>query len=240
MAVKGALTTCFGISETKPANRNQAGYDALKVRTITPSALTTADDDVTIPAADWNTLVDNEAVRLNPLGSITSTGLANTTDLYVIKKPQNKIAFALSKAGTAISLGGTLGNARVVANNFKNCGEVISVGEFGREYTTVRVMNLKDGATRKFKGSVDQGTIQLDLLFDGDDPGQEILERAGEHATATYAFHIQLPETNGTAEEFYFEGFVASLKRIVGGPDDALMMRANIELDHRSIVEGTV
>ena len=243
MAVKGALTTCFGISEIKPANKNQAGYDAIKVRTITPTAISASDDDITIPAADWNSLVVGELVRLNPAGSIT--GLAANVDAYLIKKAQNKIAFAQSlagaHAGTEIDIGGTLGNARVIANNFKNCGEVTSVGEFGREYQTVRVTNLKEGATRKFKGSFDNGTIQLDLLFDAEDPGQVILERAGESATLTYAFHIELPEGDGgTQEEFYFEGFVASLKRIVGGPDDALMLRCNIELDHRSIVEGTV
>ncbi len=241
MAIKGALTTTFAISASKPATRDEAGYDALKTRIIVPTAFTDAEDSLTIPAADYATLIPGEIVSLSAVGSLT--GLAVDTDRYLVLLGSNKIAFATSRdeavkgtGATKVALGGTLGVARVKVNNFKPCGEAASIGEFGREYNTVRVNNLASGATRKFKGSFDQGTIQADLLFDSEDVGQTVLEAAAD-STATYAFHVQLPAP--AAEEFYFEGLVASLKRIVGGPDDAVMVRCSIELDHHSIIEGT-
>ena len=180
------------------------------------------------------------------------TGLAVDTDRYLILLGSNKIAFAESHdaavkateqaaAGQTvtgkIALGGTLGAARVKSNNFKPCGEATSVGEFGREYTAVRTNNLKDGATRKAKGSFDQGSVQFDLLFDAGDVGQTLLEEAGDD-TSTYAFRVALPGEAGDKQEFFFEGLVMGLKRIVGGPNDAITIRTTIEIDHHSIIEA--
>lgn len=133
---------------------------------------------------------------------------------------------------------GTPDETKYEALTFTDCGEVVSIGEFGREYTVVRVNNLASGATRKFKGSYDQGTIQLDLLFDSADAGQTLLEAASV-STAKYAFKVGLPGTGAAGEEFYFQALVTSLKRIVGGPDDAVMLRATLELDHTDVIEGT-
>ena len=242
MAIKGALTTKFAISAFKPANRNEAGYDALKSRIITPSAFDNAEDSLTIPAADYDALIPGEVVSLSDVGSLT--GLAVDTDRYLIKLPANMIAFAISRdeavrgaAATKVALDGTLGSAMVRANNFKPCGEVTSVGEFGREYNVVAVNNLASGATRKFKGSYTQGSMTVEMLFDSDDVGQTVVEAAGD-STATYAFHVQLPAPS--AEEFFFEGLVTMVKRVVGGPDEAIMLNTTIELDHNSIIEGTV
>ena len=118
--------------------------------------------------------------------------------------------------------------------SFTDCGEVTSLGEFGREYQTVRVMNLADGATRKFKGSYDNGTVQVDILFDSDDAGQTLLEAAGDSATQKYSFKVTLPDGSSG---FYFRGYVMSLKRIIGGPDDAIMLRCSIEIDENPIIE---
>ena len=62
------------------------------------------------------------------------------------------------------------------ALSFTDCGEVTNVGEFGRMYEMVRINNLKGGATRKFKGSYDNGTFELELLFDRADAGQTLIE----------------------------------------------------------------
>ena len=128
----------------------------------------------------------------------------------------------------------TFNEAGYDALSFTDCGEVTSLGEFGREYQTVRVMNLADGATRKFKGSYDNGTVQVDILFDSDDAGQTLLEAAGDSATQKYSFKVTLPDGSSG---FYFRGYVMSLKRIIGGPDDAIMLRCSIEIDENIIVE---
>lgn len=261
MATKGSLGTGIELSETKPATRNAAGYQALKTRTITPSAFTDAEDSFTIPADDYATLIPGELVGLSAVGSITglgvlagsaggnllynSDGTPAATARYCVLLGSNKIAFATSHAealkgtgATKVALGGTLGAARIRSNNFKPCGEATSVGEFGREYTAVRTNNLKDGATRKAKGSFDQGSVQFDLLFDAGDVGQTLLEEAGDD-TSTYVFRVALPGETGDKQEFYFEGLVMGLKRIVGGPNDAINIRTAIEIDHHSIIETT-
>ncbi len=133
---------------------------------------------------------------------------------------------------------GTPDETKYEALTFTDCGEVTSVGEFGREYNTVRVNNLASGATRKFKGSYDNGTVAVDLLFDSADAGQTLLEAAAV-STAKYAFKVGLPGTGAAGEEFYFQALVASLKRVVGGPDDAIMLRCSLEIDHLDIIEGT-
>ena len=252
MAVKGALATAFSLSATKPMNRNEAGYDGLKERTINPSAFDDATDALTIPAADYATLIPGEKISLSVVGTIT--GLGANVERFCAKRGSNQISFSETLAAalnttpkteggrggavSVIALAGSLDNSeRVLSNNYKPCGEVITVGEFGREYNTVRVQNLADGATRKFKGGFDNGTFQVDLLFDSDDVGQTLLEAAGESRN-TYAVHIKYPDP--TAEEFFFEALIMSLKRIIGGPDDALMLRTVLELDHRTIIEGTV
>ena len=239
MAAKGALGTAFAISAAKPSTRDEAGYEALDSRTISPSALSTAANDFTIPAADHATLFTGEPITVSDNGNVT--GISDDDERFVIVKGSNKIALAATRAdaiaGTAINLGGTLGSAEFEVSNYKECLEATNVGEYGREYNVVRVVNLADGATRKFKGSYDNGTVQVETLFDSSDPGQSLLEIA-EKSTATFAFRVSLPG-GASAEDFYFEGLVTSVKRIPGGPDDAIMLRVTVEIDHRSIVEGT-
>ena len=109
-----------------------------------------------------------------------------------------------------------------------------STGPGTRRRKTVRVQNLADGATRKFKGGFDNGTVQMEFLFDSADAGQTLIE-AAETSTSTYYWKIGLP----SGEEFYFAALVTSVKRVIGGPNDALMLRCTVEIDHRSIVEGT-
>ena len=133
---------------------------------------------------------------------------------------------------------GTFNEAGYEALTFVTCAEVTNVGEFGREYNVVRVVNLADGATRKFKGSYDNGSVSVELLFDSSDAGQTLLE-AAEVETDKYSFRVGLPGSGASGEEFYFRALVTSLKRIPGGPDDAIMIRATLEIDHNSIVEGT-
>ena len=120
------------------------------------------------------------------------------------------------------------------AVSFTDCGEVTNVGEFGRMYEMVRINNLKGGATRKFKGSYDNGTFELELLFDRADAGQTLIEAAGD-STNTYYFEVGLPD--GT--EFYFSGLVSKVSRAIGGPNDAFRIMATVELDHNDIIEGT-
>ena len=243
MAVKGALTTTFSISATKPAVKDEMNYENLAERSITPSAVTVADDTVTLPGGDYDSLINGDPIEFTDEGNIT--GVATGTTYFVVKEGADEIGFAenfsdaIADPAVLVDLGGTLGTAELESSDWKECGEVVSLGEFGREYNVVSVVNLKEGATRKFKGSYNNGTVQVDLLFDRTDVGQTLLEVGGDNDIATYACRVGLPGAAAVGEEFYFEGLVTMLKRIVGGPDDAIMLRATFEIDHNSIVEGT-
>ena len=91
---------------------------------------------------------------------------------------------------------GTRNEAGYEGLTWTSCGEAVSIGEFGREYNTVRVNNLASGATRKFKGSYDNGSMQVDLLFDSANAGQTLLEAAAT-STSTYAFRVNFPGGSG-------------------------------------------
>ena len=139
---------------------------------------------------------------------------------------------------SSTSVPSTIDESNYEGITFTDCGEVTNIGDFGREYQVVEVNNLADGATRKFKGSYNNGSFQVELLFDSADAGQTLLETAAD-STATYLFKVGLPGDGAAGEEFYFSGLVTSLKRQVGGPNSAIMLNANIEIDHRNIIEGT-
>ena len=126
------------------------------------------------------------------------------------------------------------------ATHFHLCGEVISIGEFGREYNVVTAVNLAEGATRKFKGSYNNGSFTMDLLFDSEGltgNGQDGIEEA-EVDIDPYSFKIVYPGAVGARETFYFHALVTTVKRVVGGPDDALMLRCTVEITHDPIKEA--
>ena len=259
MAVKGALETRFSISNVKPylaaspntVTRSEEGYETLAERTITPNtagALTGFDATSNLfdlTTADYGTLVDGDPITFSDAGSVqvNSAAVLTTTQYYVVKRPSLKIglaaslADALAAAPTLVDFTGTLGTTTFQTSDWKPCGELMNLGEFGREYNVVTALNLADGATRKFKGSFNNGSVSMELLFDADDIGQTMLEQA-EISRNTYTCRVAFPG-GGTAEDFYFEALITTVKRMVGGPDDALKLRVQMEIDHNLIIEGT-
>ena len=81
--------------------------------------------------------------------------------------------------------------------------------------------------------------MTVEALFDSDDAGQTLLEAAELENRQVLVPRRFPPAPERRAEEFYFRALVTSLKRIPGGPDDAIMLRATLEIDERTIVEGT-
>lgn len=71
-------------------------------------------------------------------------------------------------------------------------GEVVDPGEFGRKYATVTHNPVATRGTQKFKGSFNEGTMNLKLALDDADAGQTLL-RAAVLADAAYSFKVTLP-----------------------------------------------
>ena len=235
MSASGALTTKMFVSPVRPTARTQTAYEALDTRTITPSAL--AANVFTIPEADYVTLVNSDPIEVS--GDITP--LVAGTTYYVIKLASLGISLAetpeQARAQTAITITGTLASETLEVSNWKALGELTNVDEFGRQYEVVRANNLSDGATRKAKGSYDNGSVPFETLFDARDGGQVIMEEA-LRSTQNYAFRIDAPpDTDGDdGPTYYLQALITSFRPRIGGPNDMTMMRGNLEIDHNDPV----
>jgi hypothetical protein len=102
--------------------------------------------------------------------------------------------------------------------------EISDLGEAGAEGKEVSFASIEDGYQRKFKGSIDSGTIELEVGRDPDDEGQNAMRAAAE-AWDAYAFKVVLndmPAGGTTATTFYFRGPVLSAKTTMKTADDVV------------------
>ena len=235
MSATGALTTKMFVSPLRPSARTQAGYEALDIRTITPSDLSS--NVFTIPEADYVTVVSGDPTTI----SADIAPLVTGTTYYIIKLGSNTISLANTpeeaRSETAIVITASLTSQTLEVSNWKALGELTNVDEFGRQYEVVRANNLSDGATRKAKGSYDNGSVPFELLFDARDGGQVIMEE-GLLTTLNYAFRIDVPPDTdgGDGPTYYLQALITSFRPRIGGPNDMTMMRGNLEIDHNDPV----
>lgn len=103
-------------------------------------------------------------------------------------------------------------------DTFQDVGEVSSVASFGNQFNEVTFTALGDSRTRKFKGSQDAGTIEVQAAFDSGDSGQTAMDDAhDDDSNDTYNFRVVLNDaetSGGSGTAFYFFGKV--MNRQVG------------------------
>ena len=108
------------------------------------------------------------------------------------------------------------------ALTFVEVGEVEDLGEWGAEGKEVTFVGLADGYTRRLKGSVDSGSVELICARDALDAGQSAMRAAAESWDA-FTFKVVLndaPTDEGTPTTFFFRGPVLSAKNSFGTADD--------------------
>lgn len=110
-------------------------------------------------------------------------------------------------------------------------GEVADLGEFGREYVEVTWNPIDTRATKKAKGSYNEGTIALNIGLDNDNAGQALLYTASTD-DADYYFAITLQ--NG--DRYFFSAKVMSFRVVAGSVDS--ITQANVNLSLTSNNEG--
>ena len=110
-------------------------------------------------------------------------------------------------------------------------GEITDLGEFGTEYTTVDHVALGSRQKRKFKGSFDNGSLQLQMGRDVTDVGQIAL-RAALASDASYTFCVTFQD----GSKNFFTGKVMSYKSSVGSVDQITGATTTVEIDS-NIVE---
>lgn len=117
-------------------------------------------------------------------------------------------------------------------------GEITDLGEFGAEFSNITHTSLGDRIVRKFKGTEDPGSLQLQLGYDPDDTGQAECKTALA-SDNEWAFKVTLNDAGtgspSSPTTFYFRGRVMSFKRQVGGPESVVGAQCNIGINTRPI-----
>ena len=114
-------------------------------------------------------------------------------------------------------------------------GEVTDLGEFGREYALVTHNPVGNRSTQKFKGSFNEGTMNITLALDTDDAGQVICKAA---STSDSNYSILVTTQNG--DKYYFQAKVMSWKVGVGSVDQITTATMTLELTTNSAGVGIV
>ena len=128
-------------------------------------------------------------------------------------------------AGYATLFGGT--EARV--------GEITDLGEFGREYNLVTHNPIGSRGTRKFKGSFNEGTMNLQLALDTDDAGQ-VLMKTASLSDDDYSFKVTPPG----GDVYYMQAKVMTFKVMIGSVDTVTEASSTMELTTNSAGVGVV
>lgn len=134
-----------------------------------------------------------------------------------------------TSAGTTLKISAnapaTFNVAGYSALTYTAVGEITDLGEFGREFTLVTHNPVGSRGTQKFKGSFNEGTMNLSLGLDTDDAGQ-VLMKAASLADTAYSFEV----TTQNGDTYYFQAMVMSFKVGVGSVDSITTATCTLEL----------
>lgn len=139
-----------------------------------------------------------------------------------------------TSAGSRIYIGTTLATPNhsqsdYEADTYVEIAEVVTIGEFGRQYEQINHEPIANRARRKFKGVYDDGDLSLGLGKKSNDPGQLALKDALDD-DADYNFKVV--ENDGADETTDDDDTVHYFKAKV------MSFRTNIA-DVNSIVQAT-
>lgn len=136
----------------------------------------------------------------------------------------------MTSAGSTIAIStalpGTQDAAGFNALTYTVVGEVTDIGEFGKEFNLVNHSPVGSRQVRKFKGSFNNGSLQLQMARDVSNAGQTSM-RSALNSDNSFSFRVQLQD--GT--RLYFTGKVMSFKTAVGTVDQITGASATIEVD---------
>lgn len=110
---------------------------------------------------------------------------------------------------------------------------VESLDAYGDTSGEVTFNALKDGRTRKAKGSRNGGSPTLTVGYDFSDPGQAAL-RAAQKTNSKYAFKVVIPNrlaAPGDDQVDYFRALVLSDPKNVGNTDTVIRQTFQLSID---------
>lgn len=139
------------------------------------------------------------------------------------------MSLAMTSAGSKLSIGlppATVSLAGLQAVSYTDIAEITDLGEFGRTYSLVTHNPLGDRVTVKRKGSINNGTLSVQMAYAPGDPGQTLLE-AAVYSDSSYSYRVTLQD--GTI--FMFTAQAMSRPIQVGGVDSITASTCNVEID---------
>lgn len=114
-------------------------------------------------------------------------------------------------------------------------GEITDFGEFGREYNLVNHNPVASRGTQKFKGSFNEGQMNLTLGLDTDDAGQILMKTA---ADSDSDYYFEVSTQNG--DKYFFAAKVMKFKVNLGNVDQITQASTTLELTTNSAGVGVV
>lgn len=139
------------------------------------------------------------------------------------------MSLAMTSAGSKLWIGlppATVSLAGLQAVSYTEVSEVVDIGEFGRTYNLVTHNPLGDRITVKRKGSINNGTLAVQMAYAPADPGQTLLATAVD-SDSSYSYRVTLQDNT----QFYFTGQAMSRPIQVGGVDSITASTCNVEID---------
>lgn len=115
-------------------------------------------------------------------------------------------------------------------------GEITDFGDFGREYNLVKHNAVATRGTQKFKGSFDEGRMDLKIGLDTDDAGQ-IAMKTAKGSDNTYYFLITV---GGSGDKYYFGAKVMQWKVGIGNVDNVVQASTSLEITTTAAGVGIV
>ena len=105
-------------------------------------------------------------------------------------------------------------------------GEVTDLGGLGRVYNLVTHNPIASRKTEKFKGSFNEGSQNVGLAIDRDDPGQ-VLAKTALASDDNYSFRLTYQD--GSID--YYQAKVMSFETSVGSNDQIVSGTIAVEID---------
>lgn len=139
------------------------------------------------------------------------------------------MSLAMTSAGSQLWIGNPPAAQTLVALqavSYTEVKEVVDIGEFGKTYNLVTHNPLGDRVTVKRKGSINNGTLAVQMAYAPSDPGQTLLATAVD-SDDSYSYKVVLQD--GTA--FYFTAQAMGRPVQVGGVDSITSSTCNVEID---------
>lgn len=135
----------------------------------------------------------------------------------------------MTSAGSTLSIGAapaTIDSAGFGAVSYTAVGEITDMGEFGKEYNLVTHNPIGNRQTKKFKGSFNNGSLQLQMGRDTADAGQTAMIAALE---SDNSYSIKVVLQDGTI--LYFTAKVMSYRTAIGSVDQITGATTTLEID---------